>query len=131
MPEGAVSATRMRREGRLQAGQEGLLQTVPGNDAQHDDEHGQHGRRSSVTARPSRVIIDDAAYSGGYTLFRRLQVSPRRAVRERHGVASPSALARRDEVRQVSLQGENPNELACETFERAYIITRVNIMRRV
>lgn len=33
MPAGAVSAARVRREDRLQAGQEGLLQAVPGNDS--------------------------------------------------------------------------------------------------
>lgn len=33
MPAGAVPAARVRREDRLQAGQEGLLQAVPGNDS--------------------------------------------------------------------------------------------------
>lgn len=33
MPAGAVPAARVRREDRLQAGQEGLLQAVPSNDA--------------------------------------------------------------------------------------------------
>lgn len=102
MPAGAVPAARVRRQDRLQAGQESLLQAVPGNDTSQRSRHrGRHKRHRTLTEGPGLTV--HASHRGRDTRFRRLQVPRRRALRERHGVAPSSALARRDEVRQVPL----------------------------
>lgn len=128
MSAGAVSAVGLRREDRLQTEQKGLLQTVPDDDAQHRERRRRGRRHDSSTPRPSGTLHQ--THPRGDPRFRWLQVPSGRTVRERDGMAPSCSLPRRDEMRQVQVQGENHYRKGRFTggFERYWVISLLRLI---